>query len=184
MLVRKLDNNLSIGHQIAGGLTVSSGHYERKETVNPGGGVLISLIRASVGGMENEDNIAVSFKWWTRAKLLGRSFLRSEYDPARIFSSDFGCIGGRAGECTGGLSLLEGRKAVEDAAVDNKELIGGSSEEAEESEGGGASIPAAEAGATGAIPKLIGLVRSMAPLVVPASQERNDIIPCKRDDED
>ena len=74
-----------------------------------------------------------------------------------------------------------GRKAAEEAAADSSELIGGSSEETEDVEGGDASIPAAEAGATGAIPAVNGLERSMAPLVAPASQGRNDITPCRRD---
>ena len=99
----------------------------------------------------------------------------SKYNPAHIFSSDFGCIGGRDDEYTSDLRFLGGRKAAEEVAVDSRELIGGSSEEAGDAECGDASIPPAKAGATGPIPKVSGLVRSVAPLVAPASQGRNDI---------
>ena len=98
--------------------------------------------------------------------LSGSNSLRSKYNPARIYSSDFGCIGGRAGEYTSDLSVLGGQKAAKEAAVDSRELIGGNSPEAEDAEVGDASIPAAEAGTTGARPKVNGLIRSMAPLVM------------------
>ena len=112
--------------------------------------------------------------------------MRSRYIPARTLSTDVEYIRRRAGEYTSGLSLLEGRKAAEKAAFNSRELIGGSSDEAEDSEGVGASIPAVEAGATGVVPEVNGLIKSraLAPLVVPASQGRNDITPCRKDNEE